>query len=219
MLTWWLWSTDAMSYMSVSQSVGQEWWGQSLWLKSSTLVLLGTCVLVVLLTVWKCSHVNQMPFCSKDGRLLFVTPMDPLYLILPYLIKSGQEVRRKIRRYILSILWCFEISLSLFSCHLSALQGKFQPVDQVVMDEEFPACSKLLSCARLSASMQHIAEEKGTPSSQPTEDTTWWSPTPPCWFMVVSWLHSFRGGRPEVSSLQWRENCELVKEKGTVRFS
>lgn len=30
-----------------------------------------------------------------DGRLLFVTPMDPLYLILPYLIKSGQEVRTK----------------------------------------------------------------------------------------------------------------------------
>ncbi|CAK6959185.1 ribonuclease H2 subunit B [Scomber scombrus] len=66
---------------------------------------------------------------QRDGRLLFVTPMDPLYLILPYLIKSGKE-------------------------------GKFQPVDQVVTDEEFPACSRLLSCTRSLASMHHIAEEK-----------------------------------------------------------
>ncbi|KAM8748819.1 ribonuclease H2 subunit B isoform 2-T2 [Acanthopagrus schlegelii] len=66
---------------------------------------------------------------QRDGRLLFVTPMDPLYLMLPYLIKSGKE-------------------------------GKFQPVDQVVMDEEFPACSRLLSCTRSLASLHHIAEEK-----------------------------------------------------------
>ncbi|KAM9850687.1 ribonuclease H2 subunit B isoform 2-T2 [Aulostomus maculatus] len=66
---------------------------------------------------------------QRDGRLLFVTPMDPLFLILPYLIKSGKE-------------------------------GKFQPVDQVVMDEEFPECSKLLSCSRSLASLHHIAEEK-----------------------------------------------------------
>ncbi|XP_040058335.2 ribonuclease H2 subunit B [Gasterosteus aculeatus] len=66
---------------------------------------------------------------QRDGRLLFVTPMDPLYLILPYLIKSGKE-------------------------------GKFQPVDQVVMDDEFPACSRLLSCTRSLASLHHITEEK-----------------------------------------------------------
>ncbi|XP_008287229.1 ribonuclease H2 subunit B isoform X2 [Stegastes partitus] len=66
---------------------------------------------------------------QRDGRLIFVTPMDPLYLILPYLIKSGKE-------------------------------GKFQPVDQVVMDEEFPACSRLLSCTRSLTSLHHIAEEK-----------------------------------------------------------
>ncbi|XP_031149664.1 ribonuclease H2 subunit B isoform X2 [Sander lucioperca] len=66
---------------------------------------------------------------QRDGRLLFVTPMDPLYLILPYLIKSGKE-------------------------------GKFQPVDQVVKDEEFPACSRLLSCTRSLAFLHHIAEEK-----------------------------------------------------------
>ncbi|XP_061735338.1 ribonuclease H2 subunit B [Nerophis ophidion] len=66
---------------------------------------------------------------QRDGRLLFVTPMDPLYLILPYLIKSGKE-------------------------------GKFQPVAQMVMDEDFPACTKLLSCSRSQASMHHIADEK-----------------------------------------------------------
>ncbi|XP_077392871.1 ribonuclease H2 subunit B isoform X2 [Festucalex cinctus] len=66
---------------------------------------------------------------QRDGRLLFITPMDPLYLILPYLIKSGKE-------------------------------EKFQPVDQMVMDEEFPACTRLLSCTRSLVSMHHIAEEK-----------------------------------------------------------
>ncbi|XP_059198292.1 ribonuclease H2 subunit B [Centropristis striata] len=66
---------------------------------------------------------------QRDGRLLFVTPMDPLYLILPYLIKSGKE-------------------------------GKFQPLDQFVMDEEFPVCSRLLSCTRSLASLHHIADEK-----------------------------------------------------------
>ncbi|CAB1417719.1 unnamed protein product [Pleuronectes platessa] len=66
---------------------------------------------------------------QRDGRLLFVTPMDPLFLILPYLIKAGKE-------------------------------GKFQPVDQIVMDEEFPVCSRLLSCTRSLASLHHIAEEK-----------------------------------------------------------
>ncbi|XP_037542489.1 ribonuclease H2 subunit B [Nematolebias whitei] len=55
--------------------------------------------------------------------------MDPLYLILPYMIKCSKE-------------------------------GKFQPVDQVVKDEDFPACSRLLSCTRSLASLHHIAEEK-----------------------------------------------------------
>lgn len=66
---------------------------------------------------------------QRDGKLIFVTPMDPLYLILPYFIQSGKE-------------------------------GKFQPVEQVIMDEEFPACSRLLSCTRSLASLHHITEEK-----------------------------------------------------------
>ncbi|MEQ2243483.1 hypothetical protein ILYODFUR_007466, partial [Ilyodon furcidens] len=66
---------------------------------------------------------------QRDGKLLFVTQMDPLYLILPYMIKSGRE-------------------------------GKFQPVDQVVKDEDFPGSSRLLSCTRSLTTLHHIAEEK-----------------------------------------------------------
>ncbi|XP_063069975.1 ribonuclease H2 subunit B [Engraulis encrasicolus] len=66
---------------------------------------------------------------QRDGRLLYITPMEPLYLLLPYLQKAGAE-------------------------------GKFQPVDQVVMDEEFPACTRLLSCTRSLASLRHVADEK-----------------------------------------------------------
>lgn len=41
-------------------------------------------------------HVDTSLLVSQtDGRLLFLTQMDPLYLILPYLIKSGIEVRSK----------------------------------------------------------------------------------------------------------------------------
>jgi len=66
---------------------------------------------------------------QRDGKLLYITPVDPIYLILPYLMKAGNE-------------------------------GRFQPMDQVVMDEEFPACSRLLSCTRCPASLHHITEEK-----------------------------------------------------------
>lgn len=63
---------------------------------------------------------------QRDGRLLFITPLDPLYLLLPYLIHAGKE-------------------------------EKFQPLDQLLVDENFPACSRLLSC---SCALRHIAEEK-----------------------------------------------------------
>lgn len=63
---------------------------------------------------------------QQDGRLFFITPLDPLYLLLPYLIHAGKE-------------------------------EKFQPLDQLLVDENFPACSRLLSC---SCSMHHITEEK-----------------------------------------------------------
>ncbi|KAM6096016.1 ribonuclease H2 subunit B isoform 4-T4 [Chlamydotis macqueenii] len=65
-----------------------------------------------------------------DGRLLFVTPMDPLFLILYYLIKADKE------------------------------QGKFQPLDQVVLDSDYPNCPLLLKCADVQQYIHHITEEK-----------------------------------------------------------
>ncbi|XP_048794747.1 ribonuclease H2 subunit B isoform X2 [Lagopus muta] len=67
---------------------------------------------------------------QQDGRLLFVTPMDPLFLILYYLIKADKE------------------------------QGKFQPLDQVVLDSEYPYCPLLLKCEGVKWSICHITEEK-----------------------------------------------------------
>lgn len=66
---------------------------------------------------------------QRDGRVLYITPMDPLFLLLPYLIKAGKE-------------------------------GKFQPLDQVVKDEHFTGCPRLLSCTQSLASIHHVAEEK-----------------------------------------------------------
>ncbi|NXI36085.1 RNH2B Ribonuclease, partial [Galbula dea] len=68
---------------------------------------------------------------QQDGRLLFVTPMDPLFLILYYLIKADKE-----------------------------RQGKFQPLDQVVLDSEYPSCLLLLKCAEVKQYIHHITEEK-----------------------------------------------------------
>ncbi|NXU54553.1 RNH2B Ribonuclease, partial [Turnix velox] len=67
---------------------------------------------------------------QQDGRLLFVTPMDPLFLILYYLIKADKE------------------------------QGKFQPLDQVVLDSDYPNCPLLLKCANVKQYIHHITEEK-----------------------------------------------------------
>ncbi|XP_030642317.1 ribonuclease H2 subunit B [Chanos chanos] len=66
---------------------------------------------------------------QRDGRLLYVTPVDPLFLLLPYLRKAGAE-------------------------------GKFQPLQQVVMDEDYPGCMRLLSCTHSVDSLHHVADEK-----------------------------------------------------------
>ncbi|KAM8976216.1 ribonuclease H2 subunit B isoform 2-T2 [Pelodytes ibericus] len=67
---------------------------------------------------------------QQDGRLLFATPMDPLYLVLYYLVKAYKE------------------------------QGKFQPLEQIVVDEEFPSCNMLLECSQVTQSVHHVTEEK-----------------------------------------------------------
>ncbi|KAM9320445.1 ribonuclease H2 subunit B [Gastrophryne carolinensis] len=67
---------------------------------------------------------------QQDGRLLYATPVDPLFLVLHYLIKADKE------------------------------QGKFQPAEQIVVDEEFPSCSLLLQCTQVEKSLHHVTEEK-----------------------------------------------------------
>ncbi|NXP45440.1 RNH2B Ribonuclease, partial [Heliornis fulica] len=67
---------------------------------------------------------------QQDGRLLFVTPMDPLFMVLYYLIKADKE------------------------------QGKFQPLDQVVIDSDYPNCPLLLKCADVEQYIHHVTEEK-----------------------------------------------------------
>lgn len=69
---------------------------------------------------------------QQDGRLFFVTPMDPLFLVLFYLAKAEKE------------------------------QGKFQPLDQILIDAEFPSSTMLLKCTDISKSIHHIVEEKET---------------------------------------------------------
>ncbi|XP_012927474.1 ribonuclease H2 subunit B isoform X2 [Heterocephalus glaber] len=66
---------------------------------------------------------------QSGGLLHFATPMDPLFLLLHYLIKAGKE-------------------------------GKYQPLDQVVMDEVFPNCILLLKLPELEKLLRHVTEEK-----------------------------------------------------------
>lgn len=66
---------------------------------------------------------------QRDGRLLYLTPMDPLFLLLPYISSVGKE-------------------------------GKFQSVKQMVMDEDYPGCSRLLQCKQGLDSLHHVADEK-----------------------------------------------------------
>ncbi|KAM9086743.1 LOW QUALITY PROTEIN: ribonuclease H2 subunit B-like [Megaptera novaeangliae] len=73
---------------------------------------------------------NHSWFINEAGVLLhFATPMDPLFLLLHYLIKADRE-------------------------------GKFQPLDQVVMDDMFPNCILLLKLPELEKLLPHVTEEK-----------------------------------------------------------
>uniref|UniRef100_A0A8C0DHY8 Ribonuclease H2 subunit B n=1 Tax=Balaenoptera musculus TaxID=9771 RepID=A0A8C0DHY8_BALMU len=69
---------------------------------------------------------------QSGGLLHFATPMDPLFLLLHYLIKADRE-------------------------------GKFQPLDQVVMDDVFPNCILLLKLPELEKLLRHVTEEKVNP--------------------------------------------------------
>ncbi|XP_069495996.1 ribonuclease H2 subunit B isoform X2 [Ambystoma mexicanum] len=41
-----------------------------------------------------------------------------------------------------------------------SMQAKFQPVDQLITDEDFPKCNMLINCGRLLNSLHHVTEEK-----------------------------------------------------------
>ncbi|XP_049708868.1 ribonuclease H2 subunit B isoform X3 [Elephas maximus indicus] len=71
--------------------------------------------------------INQS--VQSEGHLHFATPMDPLFLVLHYLMKADKE-------------------------------GKFQPLDQVVMDDTFPNCTLLLKLPELEKFLGHVTEEK-----------------------------------------------------------
>ncbi|XP_055988885.1 ribonuclease H2 subunit B isoform X2 [Sorex fumeus] len=71
--------------------------------------------------------INQS--VQSGGLLHFATPMDPLFLLLYYLIKADKV-------------------------------GKFQPLDQVVMDDMFPNCILLLKLPELEKLLQHVTQEK-----------------------------------------------------------
>ncbi|XP_062862202.1 ribonuclease H2 subunit B [Trichomycterus rosablanca] len=72
---------------------------------------------------------------QKDGRLLFVTPVDPLFLLLPYLQNA-------------------------------AMDGKFKPLQQMVMDEEYPGCIALLKCMQALDTLHHVADKKEVGSQE-----------------------------------------------------
>ncbi|MEJ1280390.1 ribonuclease H2 subunit B isoform X3 [Cricetulus griseus] len=89
--------------------------------------------------------INQS--VQSGGLLHFATPMDPLFLLLHYLIKAGKE-------------------------------GKYQPLDQVVVDDLFPDCVLLLRFPELEKSLRHVTEEKEVNSKKyykySTEKTLKW---------------------------------------------
>ncbi|XP_072180432.1 ribonuclease H2 subunit B-like [Diadema setosum] len=68
---------------------------------------------------------------QEDGSLEVVTPVDPVFLLLPYLKKSSQE------------------------------RNKFMTLDQIVYDEDYPQCVRLLQCTGISA-VENISEVKGS---------------------------------------------------------
>uniref|UniRef100_A0A2K5K149 Rnh202 triple barrel domain-containing protein n=1 Tax=Colobus angolensis palliatus TaxID=336983 RepID=A0A2K5K149_COLAP len=71
--------------------------------------------------------INQS--VQSRGLVHFATPVDPLFLLLHYLMKADKE-------------------------------GKFQPLDQVVVDNVFPNCILLLKLPELEKLLHHVTEEK-----------------------------------------------------------
>uniref|UniRef100_A0A0B7A3N9 Ribonuclease H2 subunit B n=1 Tax=Arion vulgaris TaxID=1028688 RepID=A0A0B7A3N9_9EUPU len=67
----------------------------------------------------------------SDGRMYMTSLLDPLFLVLPYLVRAKEKSGR----------------------------SQFMTLDQMVYDEDFPDCHKLLTCCRHDQLMQ-IADSK-----------------------------------------------------------
>ncbi|XP_065350698.1 ribonuclease H2 subunit B [Cloeon dipterum] len=63
---------------------------------------------------------------QSDGKVHLSTPVDPLFLVLPYLMKSA---------------------------------GRFEPLDQLLQDEDFPETKRLLQCIS-HKQLRHISDVK-----------------------------------------------------------
>eukprot|EP00057_Strongylocentrotus_purpuratus_P021588 XP_011676062.1 PREDICTED: ribonuclease H2 subunit B [Strongylocentrotus purpuratus] len=68
---------------------------------------------------------------QQDGSLEVITPVDPVFLALPYLIKSSKE------------------------------RNKFMTLDQIILDDDYPQCIRLLHCSGMS-DIERVAEVKGS---------------------------------------------------------
>ncbi|XP_054979869.1 ribonuclease H2 subunit B isoform X2 [Sorex araneus] len=95
--------------------------------------------------------INQS--VQSGGLLHFATPMDPLFLLLYYLIKADKVESFPV---VLSIPY----GMLGIEPGSAACKGKFQPIDQVVMDDMFPNCILLLKLPELEKLLQHVTQEK-----------------------------------------------------------
>jgi len=68
---------------------------------------------------------------QKDGSIHFITPVGPLFLVLPYMVKQGME-------------------------------GKFVPLDNILVDPEYPLGMQLLEKCLDKRSLMNLCECKGT---------------------------------------------------------
>lgn len=94
---------------------------------------------------------------KSDGKLYLSTPIDPLFLVLPYL-------RKVINSGILAVL--LEVyNESSLSIYVFLLQSQLaQPLEQCLWDEDFPDTSRLMQCKDLKLSL--VADRKGEESLQ-----------------------------------------------------
>lgn len=67
---------------------------------------------------------------QQDGSMKIVTPVDPIFLVLPYLRKAEKQM------------------------------GKFMTLDQIVTDNNYPQCHRLLDCGGLSE-LERCCDVKG----------------------------------------------------------